>query len=786
MKDLSFGKLDFGPRRGVYLDVLSELDSFDIPEDTIRLYEDYDLIYRTLCGILFNFVPLSGHPGGSISSGRIVASLLFSTMDYRIGDPEAPDADLLSYAAGHKAMGLYGMWALRNECARAGRPDMLPDPAHQLRLEDMLGFRRNPTQETPLFAKYNAKPLDGHPTPLAPFVKLSTGASGVGVPSSFGLGFGAMDTFGQDAPLVHVLEGEGGMTAGRVSEALATASSGNLWNIKLHLDWNQASIDSNVVCRDGDTVGEYVQWDPAEFCYLHDFNVLFVEDGKDFHQVLAAQQIAKERINDQPTAIIYRTIKGWLYGIEGKASHGAGHKYCSDEYFGTLAPAEERFGIKFPHPEASSDPDVVEQDFFDTLMTVRRIIEDNKEIAEFFASQLAAADERLTGLGRKKRDGCPDLGALYTDQVKAEEIPADLIYEPGSSQTLRGALGATLDNLNQVTHGGFVAASADLMGSTSISMVGKQFPEGFYNAVTNPDSRLISAGGICEDNIGAFMSGISAYGTDIGAGSSYGAFIAALQHISARLHGIGQQARRDYLGVAFNPFFIVCAHAGLKTGEDGPTHADPQALQLLQENFPPGIMITLTPWDPQELYPMVVAALKSRPAVIAPFVTRPNETIVDRVALNLPPATAAVEGLYAFRKADRSKQPYHGTLVLQGSGVTNTFVHEVLPRIDEAGLNMNIFYVTSAELFSLLPQERQDEIYPAELAAEAMGMTGLTLPTLYRWITSPEGRAHSVHAFGKGHFLGSGKAHKVLEEAGFHPDGQWASIKKYADFMESK
>ncbi len=33
---------------------------------------------------------------------------------------------------------------------------------------------------------------------------------------------------------------------------------------------------------------------------------------------------------------------------------------------------------------------------------------------------------------------------------------------------------------------------------------------------------------------------------------------------------------------------LVCAHAGLKTGEDGPTHADPQPLQLLQENFPAG------------------------------------------------------------------------------------------------------------------------------------------------------------------------------------------------------
>ena len=56
---------------------------------------------------------------------------------------------------------------------------------------------------------------------------------------------------------------------------------------------------------------------------------------------------------------------------------------------------------------------------------------------------------------------------------------------------------------------------------------------------------------------------------------------------------------------------LVCAHAGLKTGEDGPTHADPQALQLLQENFPRGTAITLTPWDPQECWPLLAAAFRA-------------------------------------------------------------------------------------------------------------------------------------------------------------------------------
>ena len=527
-----------------------------------------------------------------------------------------------------------------------------------------------------------------------------------------------------------------------------------------------------------------MQWNPAEFCYLHDWNVVFVEDGKNFRQVLAAQEVAKEKINDQPTAVVYRTIKGWLYGIEGRKSHGAGHGYCAEEYYQMLAPLQERFGIDFPGPSGDTSPTGVEKDFFDTLMVIRSILEENREISEFFGTCLVDADDRLTKLDRKKRENAPDLSPLYTDAVKPDEIPDECTYKPGTSQTLRAALGEAFNHLNKITGGSFIGAASDLLDSTSISKLAKGFSEGFYNAVSNPDARLIATGGICEDCMGAFLSGVSAYGTNIGAGSSYGAFIAALQHIAARLHGIGQQARHSLLGEPYRPFIIVCAHAGLKTGEDGPTHADPQALQLLQGNFPAGVMITLTPWDPQEVYPMLVAALQGRAAVIAPFVTRPGETIIGREASNLPPATAAVDGIYAMRRADPDATPYHGTLIMQGSGVTNTFVTEVLPRIDEAGLNMNIYYVSSAELFSMLSEDRQDEIYPEELAAEAMGMTGFTLPTLYRWVTSREGRNRSVHAFRCGHYLGSGKAHKVLEEAGLHGDGQWKAVKEYADWME--
>ena len=773
-------RLEFGVRRGVYIDITDYPDRPEpVSKRSIEILDDFDLWYRTLCAILYNFAS-SGHPGGSISSGHMVAAALIEIMDYNIGDPDQPDADLISYAAGHKALGLYAMWASRNEMVRISRPDLLPDPSKQLRLEDMLGFRRNPVHDTPLFKKFKAKPLDGHPTPLTPFLKLATGPSGVGVPSSLGLALGALDRYGKNAPKVHIIEGEGGMTPGRVSEGAAAASAGQYSNVIMHIDWNQASIDSNIVCRDGDKPGEYVQWNPMEFFYLHDWNVIRVPDGFDFDMVIRAQKMAKEGLSDQPTAIVYSTTKGWKYGIEGKDSHGAGHKFASEGYYQSVKEFEDRFGVELPRHQEEKTPEEQEQLYYDTLMVLRKVAESEKQIAEYVGERIAKNKENLEKLNRKPRENCPNLNIMYADSsLDPKTIPDELKLEPGTQATLRGELGKVLGYLNKKTNGGFIAGAADLLGSTSVNKLGAGFPDGFYNFVSNPDSRLISAGGICEDALGGIMTGLSSYGFNIGVTASYAAFIAALEHIAARVHCISQQARHDFAGDPFKTFIMICGHAGLKTGEDGPTHADPQALQLLQENFPAGKAMTLVPWDPQELWPLVMEGLRKRPAVLAPFVTRPNETVVDREKYKLPPATAAVDGVYQFRKADPKAKKYHGSIILQGSAVTNDFVTYVLPRLDESDYNVDVYYVSSAELFSMLPENKQDKILPERIMGEAMGITGFTMPTMYRWITSELGRKYTINSFVRGIYPGSGKAEIVMKEVGLNGPAQWDTIQKY-------
>lgn len=748
-----------------------------LPAGELESLEFLDLVYRTLCAVMFNHAS-SGHPGGSISSGRIVQSLVFNQMDYDFSDPMNRAADIISYAAGHKALGLYAMSACRNEVVCQGAPELMPEVRQQLRLEDLLGFRKNPITKTPLFRKFEAKPLDGHPTPQTPFVWLSTGPSGVGVASSVGLALTLKDMYREQAPRVHIIEGEGGMTPGRVAEALAAAASSGLDNLYFHVDWNQSAIDSDRVTREGGEAGEYVQWDPCEFLLVHGFNVIYVPDGFDFAQIRAAQRQSLALNNGRPTGIVYRTIKGWQYGIEGCKSHGGGHKFYSDEYLEALKPFEQRLGLEFPRFSGEKNPETIEQAYYDSLLTVRRAFESNSALTRQLAEWIGERRNRLADAHRSLRKDAPRLERLYEpNAISPLQRPEICVYETGSNQTLRGSLSHCLNHVNKVTNGAVLAAAADLYGSTNISSISAGFGSGFWHPAKNPDSRLFSAGGITEDAMGGICSGIASMGYQIGVGSSYGAFIAPLNTICAKTHGIGQQTLRHRVpGEPNKTFVVVCGHAGVKTGEDGPTHAEPQALQVLQENFPGDVMITLTPWDPNELWPMTVEALLQRPAVLAPYVTRPSEVMVDREALGLAPPEASIKGVYKLLSANGKPD---ASIVYQGSDVAYAFVTGVLPRVREKGLNLDVYYISSAELFDRLPVEERSEIYSSATASSAMMFSGFTVATTYRWIMSERGREYTYYPWRSGYFLGSGTGDVCLEQANMHPEAQWEIIQKF-------
>ena len=175
---------------------------------------------------------------------------------------------------------------------------------------------------------------------------------------------------------------------------------------------------------------------------------------------------------------------------------------------------------------------------------------------------------------------------------------------------------------------------------------------------------------------------------------------------------------------------------------------------------------------------MLATALSQRPALIAPFVTRPEVKVLDRVALGLAAPEEATTGVYLLR---RPRGTGDVTIVLQESAVTYAFVTETLPLLDNDGIDPRIYYVASAELFDALPLERRHELFPEAHALDAIGVTGFTLPTLYRWVRSDAGREATLHPFHRGHYLGSGKADVVLAEAGLDGASQFTAIKTYLD-----
>jgi transketolase len=418
-----------------------------------------------------------------------------------------------------------------------------------------------------------------------------------------------------------------------------------------------------------------------------------------------------------------------------------------------------------------SRSEVVEQCLWEALAIVRGALEKDAPLVQAFAVRLTEARRRLDRRARTHRENAPRIADLHS----APEPP--VAVRPGDTTTLRGELARVMGHYN-LHSGAVLVAAADLLGSTSIGAAAAGFAPGYFHSPDNLDARIFSAGGICEDAMAAVLSGIAAFGHHLPAGASYAAFIAPLGHIAARLHAIGEQARQAVSPGAWRPMILVCAHAGLKTGEDGPTHADAQPLQLLQGNFPAGMAITLTPWDPQEIGPLFAEALAQRPALIAPFVTRPPEMVLDRAALSLAPAAAARQGVYLLRAAQGRAD---GTVVLQGSGVAYAFVSDALPLLAHFGIDLDVFYVASAELFDALsPQERR-RIYPDPRAEEALGITDFTLPTLFRWVTSERGRAMSLHPFASGHYPGSGPGDRVLEEAGLDGESQARAIRRYLD-----
>src|ERR1035441_652564 len=153
----------------------------------------------------------SGHPTSAMSAADLMAVLLARHLHYDWGNPGEPGNDHLIFSKGHASPLLYAMFKA------AG---VISDE------ELVTGFRRFGSR------------LQGHPTPVLPWVDVATGSLGQGLP--YGVGIALAGRRLDRLPYqVWVLCGDSEMAEGSMWEALDKAAYYRLGNLTAIVDVNR-------------------------------------------------------------------------------------------------------------------------------------------------------------------------------------------------------------------------------------------------------------------------------------------------------------------------------------------------------------------------------------------------------------------------------------------------------------------------------------------------------------------------------------------------------------------
>jgi transketolase len=214
----------------------------------------------------------SGHPTSGMSAADLMAVLVANHFRYDFDHPKQATNDRLIFSKGHASTLYYAI--LRAVGAISD--------------EDLLTYRQ--------FGSI----LEGHPTPLIPWVDVATGSLGQGLPIGVGMGLAAkyLDRLPTH---VWVLCGDSEMAEGSMWEAFEHAQHYELDNLTAIIDVNRLGQRGETMI--GWNTGVYVErargfgWNAIEI------------DGHDVEQIDRAYREAAE-VKGRPTVIVARTIKG--------------------------------------------------------------------------------------------------------------------------------------------------------------------------------------------------------------------------------------------------------------------------------------------------------------------------------------------------------------------------------------------------------------------------------------------------------------------------------------------
>jgi transketolase len=207
-----------------------------------------------------------------MSAADLMAVLLAKYLKYDFDEPHNPAGDHLIFSKGHASPLLYSMYKA----------------AGAITDEELLTFR-----------KFGSR-LQGHPTPILPWVDVASGSLGQGLP--IGVGIALAGKYLDKLPYhIWVLCGDSEMAEGSIWEAFDKASHYRLNNLVAILDMNRLG-------QRGETD---LGWDTEAYAARASgfgWHVIAI-DGHNLDEIDRAYAEAL-RPREQPTLIVAKTMKG--------------------------------------------------------------------------------------------------------------------------------------------------------------------------------------------------------------------------------------------------------------------------------------------------------------------------------------------------------------------------------------------------------------------------------------------------------------------------------------------
>jgi transketolase len=300
-------------------------------------------------------VAKSGHPTSGMSAADLMAVLVANHLHYDYDKPKRPANDRLIFSKGHASTLYYAI-------LRA---------AGAITDEELLTYR-----------KFGSM-LEGHPTPLIPWVDVATGSLGQGLPIGVGMGLAAkyLDRL---PSRVWVLCGDSEMAEGSMWEAFEHASH-------YELDHLTAIIDVNRLGQRGETM---IGWNTGvyvERARAFGWNAIEI-DGHDVEEIDRAYKEAEETAG-RPTVIVARTIKG--KGVKAVEDKDGWHGKALDD---PDAAIKELGGIRNIHVDVAKPEPAEPHRFPDGPLELPRY-----ELGQEVATRKAYG-EALAALGSARGD----------------------------------------------------------------------------------------------------------------------------------------------------------------------------------------------------------------------------------------------------------------------------------------------------------------------------------------------------------------------------------------------